>query len=145
MCFVLCVFCVQCAVCNACRLCLHYVLYTVNNLPGQPGHVGILDLVLPPPGHDVLLILAMFLSGLASLIQLDPVSRTDRVLRTIIYRHSSLPSTPLSPVLACFILNDDIFQTLQLLIICYETKGSVGGKKVELNSINCATAGFLRF
>ena len=34
--------------------------------------------------------LAMFLSGLASLIQLDPVSRTDRVCRTVIYRHSSL-------------------------------------------------------
>ena len=34
--------------------------------------------------------LAMFLSGLASLIQLDPVSRTDRVWRTVIYRHSSL-------------------------------------------------------
>ena len=42
--------------------------------------------------------------------------------------------------LACFILPDDIFQILQLPIVCYETQESVREKK--FNSIKCAAAGF---
>ena len=34
--------------------------------------------------------------------------------------------------LACFILHDDIFPTLQLIIICYETEESVRKKKLSL-------------
>ena len=45
--------------------------------------------------------------------------------------------------LACFILPDEIFQTLQLTIICYETKESVR-KSFELNSIKCAAARFFK-
>ena len=39
---------------------------------------------------------------------------------------------------------DDIFQTLQLTIICYVTTESVREKKLELNSRQCTAAGFLK-
>ena len=44
----------------------------------------------------------------------------------------------MAPILVCFILHDDHYQTLQLTIItCYETKECVRRKQLELKSINC--------
>ena len=38
----------------------------------------------------------------------------------------------------------DIFKTLQLTIICFETNESVRGDKKTLNPINCAVADFFK-
>ena len=46
--------------------------------------------------------------------------------------------------LACFILHDDHYQTLQLTIICYRIKESVRKKKIELSSKKCQAAIFLK-
>ena len=49
-----------------------------------------------------------------------PRSKLDRI--------SSARGHPGDPTVACFSLPDDIFLTLQLTIICYETKESVRKK-----------------
>ena len=42
------------------------------------------------------------------------------------------------------VITKDIFETLQLTIICYQTKEGVRGKKLQLYSINCCTAVFFK-
>ena len=61
------------------------------------------------------------------------------------YAHcTDLQCTDSDCIVACFILHDDHYQTLQLTIICYQTKESVRGKKLEPNSINCGAAILLK-